>query len=89
MHCTWGECTRQTPGRLSCSDVGRAQNAGPTESVPLWSTQEPEQHRSGKYMQARDLFKQFTRKATWSLSSVDQESTQAVRGGKPSVAETL
>ena len=23
---------------LSCSDLGRAQNAGPTESVPLWST---------------------------------------------------
>ena len=28
-------------------------------------------------------------RATWSLSSVDQESTHAVSGGKPSVAETL
>ena len=28
-------------------------------------------------------------RATWSLSSVDQESTHAVSGGKPSVAQTL
>ena len=28
-------------------------------------------------------------RATWSLSSVDRESTPAVSGGKPSVAETL
>ena len=42
MHCTWEVCARQAPGRLSCSDLGRAQNAGPTESVPLWSTREPE-----------------------------------------------
>ena len=27
--------THQTPGHLSCSDLGRAQNAGPTESVCL------------------------------------------------------
>ena len=39
---TWGVCTRQAPGLLSCSDLGRAYNAGPTESVPLWSTSEPE-----------------------------------------------
>ena len=37
-----GDCAHQVPGRLSCSDLGRVQNAGPTESVPLWSTQEPE-----------------------------------------------
>ena len=37
---TWGECARQAPGRLSCSDLGRAQNTDPTKSVPLWSTQE-------------------------------------------------
>ena len=43
MHCpTWGKGTRQAPGHLSCSDLGRAQNSGPTESVPLWSTIEPE-----------------------------------------------
>ena len=40
MHCpTWGAYANQAPGRLSCSDLGRAQNAGPTESVPLWSTE--------------------------------------------------
>ena len=37
-----GECTLQAPGHLSCSDLGRAQNADPTKSVPLWSMQEPE-----------------------------------------------
>ena len=42
-HCpTWGVCVHQAPGRLSCSDLGRAQHAAPTESVPLWSTQELE-----------------------------------------------
>ena len=55
MHHTLGECARQAPGRLSCSDNRRAQNAGPTESVPLWSTwePEPEQLRPGKCMQPR------------------------------------
>ena len=33
-----GDCARQAPGRLSCLDLGRAKNAGSTESVPLWST---------------------------------------------------
>ena len=32
---TWGECTRQVPGHLSCTDLGRTQKAGPTESVFL------------------------------------------------------
>ena len=31
--------TCQTPGHLSCSDLGRAQNAGPTESAPLRTTE--------------------------------------------------
>ena len=56
MHCpTGGVCTRQAPGYLSCLDLGRAQNAGPTESVPLWSTQEPEPERlrPGKCTQPR------------------------------------
>ena len=35
---TRGDCTRQAPGHLSCSDLGRAQNACPTKSAPLWST---------------------------------------------------
>ena len=44
-----GQCARQAPGRLSCSDLGRAQNACPTKSVPLWSTREPErEQRPGK-----------------------------------------
>ena len=30
---TWGECTHQAHGRLSCSDMSREQDAGPTESV--------------------------------------------------------
>ena len=33
------ECTHQTPHHLSCSDLGRAQNAGPTEPVPLRTTE--------------------------------------------------
>ena len=86
-----GNCARQAPGHLSCSDLGRAQNAGPTESVPLWSTREPEpeQLRPGKCMQPRAHFRQFPCRATWSLSSVDWENTHAVNGGKPSVAKTL
>jgi len=39
---TGGDYGRQAPGHLSCSDMGRAQNAGPTKSAPLWSNQEPE-----------------------------------------------
>ena len=27
-HHIWGVCTQQIPGRLSCSDLGKAQNAG-------------------------------------------------------------
>ena len=45
----------QTPHYLSCSDLGRAQNAGPMESVPLRNTQvpEPERLRPGRCMQPR------------------------------------
>ena len=83
--------TRQTPGHLSCSEPGKAQNAGPTKSAPLWSTQEPEpeQIRPGKYTQPRAHFRQFPCRATWSLSSVDWENTHAMSKGKPSVAETV
>ena len=71
--------------------LGRAQNPGPDESVPLWSTREPEPQwlRPGKCMQPRACFRQFPCRATWSLISVDQESTHAVTRGKPSVAQTL
>ena len=52
---------RQTPGHLSCSDLGRAQKAGPTESVPLRTTQvpEPERLRPGKCIQLRAGIGQF------------------------------
>ena len=88
---TWGECSCQAPGHLSCSGLGRAQSTGPTESVPLWSTREPkpEQLRPGKCTQPRACFRQFPCRATWSLSSVDWESTHTMSGGKPSVAQTL
>ena len=48
-------CAHQAPGHLSCLDLGRAQNAGPTESAPLWSTRvpEPERLRPGKCIQPR------------------------------------
>ena len=48
------DCARQTPGHLSCSDLGRVQNAG-TESAPLRTTQVPEpgQLRPGKCIQSR------------------------------------
>ena len=46
---------RQTPHHFSCSDLGRAQNAGPTESAPLRTTwvPEPERLRPGRCMQPR------------------------------------
>ena len=58
---TWGECAHQAPVYLSCLDLGRAKNAGPTESVPLWSTQEPEpeQLRPGKCTQPKVCFRQI------------------------------
>ena len=86
-----GQCTCQAPGHLSCSDLGRAQNASPTESVPLWSTwePEPEQLRPGKCMKLGARFGQFPCRATWSLSSVDRETTRAVSWSKPSVVHTL
>ena len=92
MHCPPGDdCTRQAPGHLSCSDLGRTQNADPTESPPLGSTQEPEseQHTPGKRTQPRAHLRQFPGRATWSLSSVDDESTHTMSRGKPSAAETL
>ena len=90
-HCTWEECAHQVPSCLGCSDLGRAQNAGPTESAPLWNTREPEPEwlRPGKCTQPRACFRQFPCRATWSLSSVDWESTHTMSRGKPSVAQKL
>ena len=52
---TRGDCAHQAPDHLRCSDLGKAQNAGPTNCAPLWSTREPEPEwcRPGKYMQPR------------------------------------
>ena len=88
---TWGAGAHQAPGHLSCLDLGRAQNAGPTESVPLCNTQEPEPEwlRSGKSTQPRACLRRFPCRATWKLSNVDWESTPAMSWGKPSMAETL
>ena len=79
-----GQGTHQALGRLSCSDLGRARNARPTKSVPLWCTPEPEpeQLRSGKCRKPRACFGQFLFRATWSLSSVDPESKSACEWGQ-------
>ena len=54
-------CARQTPYHLSCSDLGRAQNGGPNESVPLRTTwvPEPEWRRPGRCMQPRASLERF------------------------------
>ena len=76
----WGEVIRSTTqlGRVRSPTTwspkqfipGRAQNAYPTESLPLWGTREPEWCRSRKCMQPRALIRQVPSRATWSLSSV-------------------
>ena len=80
-----GQCARQAPGHLSCLDLGRAQNKGPNESVPLWSTQEPEPEwlRPGKCRQTWACFGQSPWGATRSLSSVDQETQTPWAGSNP------
>ena len=51
----------QTPHHLSCSDLGRTQNEGPTESVHLRTTwvPEPERLRPGRGMQHRTGLRRF------------------------------
>ena len=63
---TGDDCTHQAPGHLSCSDLGWAQNAGPTKSAPLWSTREPEPEwfRPGECMQPRASIRQFPAEQT-------------------------
>ena len=55
------DCTHQTPDHLSCSDLGRAQDADPTESAPLRTTLVPEAERlrPGRFMQPRDGLRWF------------------------------
>ena len=66
---------RQTPGHLSCSDLGKAQNTGPIESAPLRGTRipEPEWLRPGKCKQPRASLRQFP---------TEQPRAQAVLKGK-------
>ena len=54
-----GQRACQAPSHLSWSDLGRAQNTGPTKSVPLWGAQEPEPEglSPGKCMQPRACFR--------------------------------
>ena len=67
--------------------MGKAQNTGPTKPAPLWSTQEPE--LSGLGLESACNLGPAPCRATWSLSSVDGESTHSMSRGKPSVAGTL
>ena len=55
------DCACQTPDHLNCSDLGRAQNAGSTESAPLRTTRvpEPERLRPGRCMQPRAGLRRF------------------------------
>ena len=90
-HCTWGECASQAPGRLSCWDLeghktqaqlslclcGVPENLN-LSGLDLGSARQPKAH-----------LRQFPCRATWSLSTVDQESIHSVSRGKPSVAQTL
>ena len=87
-----GDKTHRPAGRVSSPSTwspellgpGKGTKHGPTKFVLLWSTQEPEPEwlRPVKCMQPRAHFRQFPYRATWSLSSVDWESTHAVSGDK-------
>ena len=55
------DCACQTPHHPSCSELERAQNAGPMESVPMRTTQVPEAERlrPRRCMQPRASLGQF------------------------------
>ena len=59
---TGDDYAHQGSGHLSCSDLERVQNAGPTKSAPLWSIREPEPERlkPGKGMQTRACSRQLS-----------------------------
>ena len=48
-HSLPGTVCSQAPGRLTCLDLGRAQNSGPALDSALKRTLEPEQCRPGKH----------------------------------------
>ena len=77
-----GQCTCQEHGHLSCSDLGRAQNAHSIEYVPLQSTREPEWLRPGKCRKHKACLGQCSCRAPWSLSSVDPGSTRHLELGQ-------
>ena len=87
-------CARQAPGPLSCPGLGRAQDAGPTESAPVWRPREPEPERlrPGKCTQPGARLRQFpAEQPGWRLSSVDRGSAHAWAGqtqGGPETAST-
>ena len=91
MHCPPGESVLTKHWSPELLRPGKGTKQGQTKSMPLWSTPEPEPEwiRPGRCTQPRARFRQFPCRATWSLSSVDWESTHAVSGGKPNVAQTL
>ena len=64
-----------SPSTWCCLGLGKTQNAHPNESVPLWSTQEPEKLRPGKCTKRQACFGQYPRRGPWSLSSVDPGNT--------------
>ena len=70
-------------------DLGRTQNAGPTESAPLRTTRVPEPERLGPGSSAQGRPLIVPGGTTYSPSSVGREATRAVSGGRPSVAEAL
>jgi len=79
----WPPGTVHSPsiGRLSCLDLGRAQNTRPPESVPLRHTwePEPEQFSPQKCTKPRAHLGQFPYRATWSLSSVESTGCGELR----------
>ena len=81
---------RQTPHHLSCLDLGRAQNAGPTESAPLRTTRvpEPEQLRPGAACSPGPA-SDGSQQSNLEPEQCGQGGTHAVSGGRPSVADTL
>ena len=84
------DCARHRPHHPSCSELGRAQNAGLTESAPLRTTRvpEPERLRPGRCMQPRASLG----RSWWSNLETElcgQGGCMRHEGGRPSVAETL
>ena len=74
----------QTPHHMSCSDLGRAQHIGPTESAPLRITwvPEPEWLRPGRCMQPRAGLGRFPVEHPRAWACVGREGTCTVSRGQ-------